>query len=161
MEYPSPGIPGACAMYDAEVVSGASLPVVLGRSRISFAWIKKWSGSIAPARGALDEPRRGTRPDYLRLRDAFQMARNKIGSTKNKDRKRAPPARMASMSMHKATAIKKRQPLAADSIAIITSTPLAALVLILCGNKCGQDTRKCALRLGQYHVEVDDHCLFV
>lgn len=116
---------------------------------------------MAPAQERLTS-RAGARDrDHLRLRDAFQMARNKIGSTKNKDRKKAPPARMASMSMHKATAIKKRQPLAADNIAIITSTPFAALVLILCGNKRGQDTRKCDLRLGQYHVEVDDHCLFV
>ncbi|RJG22734.1 hypothetical protein DQX05_15905 [Paenibacillus thiaminolyticus] len=68
------------------------------------------------------------------------MARNKSGSTKNKDRKRALLARMASMSMNKATAIKKRQPLVADSIAFITSTHFS-FVLILCGNKCGQDRR--------------------
>ncbi|WII35974.1 hypothetical protein [Paenibacillus thiaminolyticus] len=63
-------------------------------------------------------------PYHLR-RDAFQMARNKSGSTRNKDRKRALLARMASMSMNKVAAIKKRQPLAADSIAFITSTHAA------------------------------------
>lgn len=39
-----------------------------------------------------------------------------MGSTKNKDSKRAPPARMASISMHTAPIIKNKQPLVTDSM---------------------------------------------